>query len=64
VALLPERRTSCCSNAVPVTETIPVSESGSIEADDGREAWWQPIATIINGATIPAIMHARMLTAF
>ena len=60
VALSPERRTRCCSNAVPVTATMPVSESGSIAADDVREAWWQPIATIINGATMPATMQTSI----
>jgi hypothetical protein len=39
VAVLPDRRTRRCSNAVPVTETTPLSESGSIAEDDVRGAW-------------------------
>jgi hypothetical protein len=53
-----------CSNAVPVIETTPATVSGLIAADDVREAWWQPIATTINGATMPATMQTRMPTAF
>src|SRR5258705_5131971 len=50
-----------CSNAVPVIETTPATVSGLIAAGDVRGAWWQAIAMVINGPTMPATINARIL---
>ena len=59
VVLLAERSTSCCSNPVPVIDTIPTSESGAIAAGDVRAALWQPDAPTKSGSADKAA-HAQV----
>jgi len=61
VALLPDRRTRRCSNAVPVTETMPLSESGSIAADYTHPSWnFRSLIPALNGGKYPLLTRALL----